>query len=130
MGTMLGAVVERNPVGPLGGSLRGRNYCARQLLYFAGADGTTVETSATLRFTEANGSAGAVGGAATTVDGIISTRTGSAGSWTAMIGKTPFGQWSLALPNTDRVRSLFQNQALDDVLLVLTYGARTEAWPT
>jgi predicted deacylase len=43
---------------------------------------------------------GTVGGSATSVDGIISTRRGNAGSWSAMIGKSPIGEWELALPNT------------------------------
>ena len=47
-----------------------------------------------LRFTE-DGGCDRVGGAATTIDGVISTRRGNAGSWAAMIGKSPAGVWEL-----------------------------------
>lgn len=99
------------------------------VLYFARAeeikDEITVEH---LHFSEANG-LGTVGGSATSIDGIISTRKGNAGSWLTMIGKKPFGEWELALPDTQEVRALFQNEQIEDILFVITYGGETPAWP-
>jgi hypothetical protein len=81
----------------------------------------------------AQGAAGKVGGSATTIDGIISTRRGNAGSWTALIGKSPVGEWELALPNTEEIRKLFGNDGdgdIEDILFVVTYSGRTPEWPS
>jgi hypothetical protein len=100
------------------------------LLAFVRAEGQSFEVaSAQLRFTP-QGETLAVGGAAgSSVDGIISTRRGNAGSWTAMIKKAPVGTWELALPNTEEMKNRFKNEEIDDILLVLTYAGRTPAWP-
>src|SRR4029450_8579527 len=66
---------------------------AQVVLYFSRADGKAFEVPVNhLDFTE-QGSAGAVGGGAITLDGVISTLKGNAGSWTPMIGKPPIGEW-------------------------------------
>jgi hypothetical protein len=99
------------------------------VLFFARAEGTSFEVPVThLRFTE-QGSVAAVGGGAASVDGVISTRRGNAGSWTAMIGKSPIGEWELALPNTTEVKNRFKNEEITDILFVITYSGRTPAWP-
>jgi hypothetical protein len=46
-----------------------------------------------------------------------------------MTGRSPFGRWDLALPDTAEVRGLFTNEALSDIVLVLTCSGRTPAWP-
>jgi len=69
------------------------------------------------------------GGGAVSVDGIISTRSGNAGSWAAMITKTPFGEWELTLPNTEEMRNRFKNEDIQDMLFVITYAGRTPEWP-
>jgi len=46
-----------------------------------------------------------------------------------MIGKAPFGEWELALPNTDELKSRFQNEEIEDILFVITYSGRTPEWP-
>ena len=98
------------------------------LLYFSRANGQMFEMAVTsLRFT-AQGTAGAVGGGATSIDGIISTRRGNAGSWTAMVGKPPFGEWELALPKTDEMKNRFNNDDITDILFVITYSGRTPEW--
>lgn len=100
------------------------------LLYFARSNGQTFELPVTqLRFT-APGNQGTVGGSATPIDGVISTRRGNAGSWMTMIGKVPVGEWELTLPNTEEVRNRFKNEEIDDMLFVITYAGRTPAWPT
>lgn len=100
------------------------------LLYFVRTSEKTFELPiTTLRFTE-QGNQGTVGGSATPIEGAISTRRGNAGSWTAIIGKSPVGEWELTLPNTEEVKKRFQDEELDDILLVITYVGRTPEWPT
>ncbi|MBV6447992.1 neuraminidase-like domain-containing protein [Nitrosomonas sp.] len=99
------------------------------LLCFVCANGRSFEISDTdLRYTVKAGS-GTVGGRANSIDGIISTRRGNAGSWTAMIGKSPVGEWELTLPNTEVMRNRFKNEEIEDILLVITYSGRTPEWP-
>ena len=71
----------------------------------------------------------AVSAGSTTIDGIISTRRGNGGGWTPMIGKSPFGEWELALPNTNQVKKWFKDDQIEDILLVISYAARTPEWP-
>jgi hypothetical protein len=98
------------------------------VLYFARKAGSTFEVDVSyLHFTEA-GTAGVVGGQGTTLDGVISTRRGNAGSWTPILGKSPFGDFELALPNNPETRQLFSNEQIDDMLFVITYSGRTPAW--
>jgi hypothetical protein len=99
------------------------------VLYFARTNGATFEVPVRrLGFVE-DGVPGATGGAATSIDGIISTRRGNAGSWMSMIGKSPFGEWELALPDTQETRDLFKAEKIQDVLFVITYFGRTAEWP-
>jgi hypothetical protein len=98
------------------------------LLYFARADGKTFEVLNTkLHFTAADGGA-PVGGSANSIDGLISTRSGNAGSWAAIQGATPFGEWELALPLD--VQTRFANEEITDILFVITYSGRVPEWPT
>jgi hypothetical protein len=100
------------------------------LLYFSRADGQIFEVPVTsLRFTDQGGT-GSVGGGATSIDGVISTRRGNAGSWTAMIGKAPFGDWELVLQQTDEMKDRFNNEDITDILFVITYSGRTPEWPS
>jgi hypothetical protein len=99
-------------------------------LYFVRDSVASDEVPVThLRYT-AQDEPGTVGGSATSIDGIISTRRGNAGSWTAMIGKSPAGEWELALPNTDEMKNRFKNEEIVDILLVITYSGRTPEWPS
>ena len=83
-------------------------------------------------------SQGTVGGAANTSDGMVSTRRGNAGAWSAMIGRSPVGRWQLQLPNTEQIRTAFADPGDDgdgqprvaDVLLVVSYSGRPPAWPS
>lgn len=104
------------------------------VLYFISGNLTPLEVPVShLRYT-AQGEPGSVGGSATSIDGVISTRRGNAGSWTAMIGKSPIGEWELALPNTEEIRKRFgdddNNQDIQDILFVITYSGRTPEWPS
>lgn len=103
------------------------------LLYFVRNGEQSFEIPVShFRYT-AKGEAGPVGGGATTIDGVISTRRGNAGSWTTMIGKSPEGLWELALPDTEEIRKLFSNddgsEGIGDILFVISYGGRTLEWP-
>jgi hypothetical protein len=99
------------------------------VLLFSRADGLSFEVPvSSLRFTEERNN-GTVGGAATSINGIISTRRGNAGSWTAMIGKAPMGEWELALPNTEEVRNRFKNEEIRDILFIITYDGKMPPWP-
>ncbi len=98
------------------------------VLYFAPASEQTVEVPVNhLHFTE-QGSTTPLGGEAQSVDGIVSTRKGNAGSWTPLLGKIPFGTWELALP-TEEITNLLQNEQINDILFVITYSGRTPEWP-
>lgn len=103
------------------------------LLYFVSSNATSVGVPVSHLHYTAKEEAGTVGGSATSIDGIISTRRGNAGSWTAMIGKSPIGEWELALPNTEEMRNRFGdkdgNEDIEDILLVITYSGRTPDWP-
>lgn len=99
------------------------------VLYFARKDGAAFEVPVShLLFTE-QGSAVPVGGAATSIDGVVSTRRGNAGAWMPMIGKTPFGKWELALPDTEEIKDRFKNEEIEDILFVITYSGNTPEWP-
>jgi hypothetical protein len=100
------------------------------LLYFVRSTAPSVEVLVShLRYT-AQEEPGTVGGSATSIDGIINTRSGNAGSWTAMIGKSPAGEWELALPNTEEMKERFKTEEIEDILLVITYSGRTPEWPS
>jgi len=106
-------------------------------LYFVRQDGFTDSIHVeSLLFTEAN-RAGHVGGAATTTNGLISTReANNAGSWLEMQGKQPIGKWDLNLlkpePSSlesDVVKGWFRNGKIEDILFVITFGGTTPEWP-
>ncbi len=99
-------------------------------LYIDRADGATFELSDIgLQFTPA-GSQTAVGGSATTIDGIISTRRGNAAGWLPIASSTsaPIGTWQLTIPQA-ALASHLANGDINDILLIITYTAQTPAWP-
>ena len=99
-------------------------------LFIARADGKSFEVNAVrLRFTDPSGAAPVDGGAATSVNGLISTRNGNGSAWTSLIGKEPFGEWELALPDSAETQDRFKNEEIEDILLVVTYTGRTPRWP-
>jgi hypothetical protein len=73
-----------------------------------------------------------VGGEASSQDGRFSTLAGNAVSWKSSIatGKiAPYGEWKLALPNTEAMKQCFKDQEIDDILFVITYSGQTPEWP-
>jgi hypothetical protein len=64
---------------------------------------------------------------------VMSTRSSSGASWIPMIGKSPFATWQLDLSQDTNVPNIavhLANEDVADILMVLTYSARTPAWPT
>jgi hypothetical protein len=98
------------------------------VLYFARAAGMSFEVPVTSLLFREEGSQGSTGGAASSIDGIISTRRGNAGSWTSMIGKSPLGEWELALPYTEELKNHFRQEEIQDSLFVITYSGHTFEW--
>lgn len=99
------------------------------LLYYVTEDGVdTEDLKTTLAFTPEDGQ-GAVGGEATPVEQRISTRRGSGNPWMPMIGKSVEGEWKLSLPNTAKVKRLFDEEKIEDMLFVITYEGRVPEWP-
>jgi hypothetical protein len=107
-------------------------------LYFALKAGETFEVPVNLQFTEASlpgqEANPPMGGDATTVDGIISTRRGNGGSWLSLQGKAPVGKWVLSLVAPDKgrerqFRAWFTDGQIEDILFVITYKGLTPAWP-
>ncbi len=99
------------------------------LLYFAGSDEELPEIEVTLNFSPEGNSGVSLGGSASAVDGIISTRRGNAGSWTLMQGETPCGEWQLDLSGNPLLRSLFEDGKIEDILFVITFSGRLPEWP-
>jgi hypothetical protein len=99
------------------------------LLYLVHADNQVCEIKGV------NLAVGATGGAADTIGGIISIRRGNASAWIPMQGKSPVGDWTLALPDVPDTssglgtRTLFQKGIIQDILFVITYKGLTPAWP-
>jgi hypothetical protein len=69
---------------------------------------------------------GTAGGAATTTDGIASTRRGNAAAWSALYGTSLTGDWQLTFGND--ATALFASGGLDDVLLVISWTGQAPAW--
>jgi hypothetical protein len=101
------------------------------LVYAAGADGTAVELNVDeLKFTSAGaGEVRTSSAAATTVDGIVSTRRGNGAPWRGLRDAAPDGEWELALDDTPELRELFAREQIADLLFVLTVRGRTPPWP-
>jgi len=98
-------------------------------LYFARPEGGAAALpTARLRFTPAGGATIDLGQAAADSDGVISTRRGR---WAAILAppRLPVGTWELAFPDNAATRQAFGGGGIEDLLLVVTFGARTAAWP-
>jgi hypothetical protein len=98
-------------------------------LFFARRDRSNVELQVGSLTLTPDGTTGTFGGGATTNEGLISTRSGNAGGWMAMIGQSPVGDWMLSLPDTAVVRALFANEEIEDIVLVVTSAGRLPPWP-
>ena len=106
------------------------------LLYFIHASGASLpELLVNLNFTEqgeteVDNEVDADGESASTVDGVISTRKANGRIWSSIISnKSPVGDWRLTLPDTQEVRKLFDEEAIEDILFVITFAGQTPEWP-
>jgi DNA-binding beta-propeller fold protein YncE len=95
------------------------------LLYFAGANDDTGEIQATLSF-KPGGQEPSLGGEATAVDGMISTRQSA---WPLLQGASVAGDWELDLSGAPEIRALFTDEKIEDILFVITYSGYSPAWP-
>jgi hypothetical protein len=80
-----------------------------------------------LKFTP-EGETTPVGGAARTVEAVVSTRRPNGSAWLGMQGKAPVGGWELRFPNTAQIRAWFKEGLIEDLALVVTFGGTTLAW--
>ena len=96
------------------------------LLYFVADEELPEELTAKLIFTQ-NGVG--LGGEANLIDGVISTRRGNGSSWLPIVGKVPEGEWWLSLPNTSKIKGLFEGEKIKDILFLITYSGQTPDWP-
>ncbi len=97
-------------------------------LYFALKEGVTDEFSLELNFNEL-GENGTSGGTVVTTDRIAGTRQGNTGNLTTLIGKSPIGEWTLTLEDTQDTRQLFEEEQIEDILFVITFGGESAGWP-
>jgi hypothetical protein len=70
-----------------------------------------------------------VGGAARTVEAVVSTRRPNGATWLGMQGKAPVGSWELKFPNNAQVKAWFKEGKIEDIALVVTFGGTTPQWP-
>jgi hypothetical protein len=99
------------------------------VFYFARAEGASFEVDVTsLKLTGPDGDQ-TVGEGASSIDGLISTRSGNAGGWMALIGRSPLGEWELSLPDAPETRNWFGTEQIEDILFVITYRGETPPWP-
>ena len=59
----------------------------------------------------------------------VSTRRGNGAPWQRMRGQSAVQSWTLALPNTDAVKGVFQNGQLQDIVMIVTYSGTLPSWP-
>ncbi|MEL7407666.1 MAG: hypothetical protein AAFN00_11970, partial [Cyanobacteria bacterium J06558_2] len=94
---------------------------ANILLYFSLEEGSSLDgEEVQLYFTERNQAE--KGGAANPIDSAIGTLKGNAASWIPIIGQPVEGEWRLSLPNTPEVKEIFEQEKIQDILLVITFS--------
>ncbi len=64
-----------------------------------------------------------------TQGGIVGTRRPGGAPWQRLVGRDPVGEWTLQLENSPSLRQAFKDESILDVVLVLTVGGITPAWP-
>lgn len=99
------------------------------LLFVADTPVPAEAVPVSLKFTE-KGATAAIGGSATPIERLVSTRRANGGPWRPMTGKTPSGRWELTLVDSPETREWFESEELIDILVVVSYVARTPAWST
>jgi hypothetical protein len=103
------------------------------VVYFVPEDGDVIKASNIgLRFVPdgAGSNVPPLGGDASSLRGLLSTRSGSANSWKNCIGVEPFGKWTLDLSQDTDLQDLLAADKVRDILFVVSYSGRTPAWPS
>lgn len=96
-------------------------------VYLSIKDGNEKKIKFKLLYSEQDSPA-LLGGDTISDRGLASTLQGNAGSWIAMIGKSPIGDWTLAFNDTPQVRTMFKDEIIEDILLMISYNGRTMDW--
>jgi hypothetical protein len=99
------------------------------ILYFVRRDGASFELQVENLQLGKQADQKVIGGAAATVDGIISTRRGNAGGWMALQGESPVGAWTLVLQDTSEIRRRFSEGDIEDILFVIGVTGIGPEWP-
>ncbi|MDT7827137.1 ribosomal protein L7/L12 [Pricia sp. S334] len=97
------------------------------LLYFISDEKLSEMLKAELTFIQ-NGNT--MGGEATPIDGIVSTRRGNGSSWIPITGHNPEGKWQLSMPDNQDIKNLFTAEKIKDILFVITYSGQSPEWPS
>lgn len=121
----IGFSTRRNDFPPNISSLQIKHVAVYCLLQ----EGTNTELDITLQY-RVQGSTGQTGGAAKTIDGLASTRSGSASAWVAIAGKAVEGDWTFSLPNDAATKNLFLEDRVEDIILVVTFEGEGAAYLT
>jgi len=105
---------------------------AQVVFYAVRADGEQVEVSVSdLRF-QPDGESSRFGGGFITVDGRVSTRSASGINLLPIIGQKVSGEWDLSFADDEimeqRPRSLFSEERVEDLLLVVSFRGEEEPW--
>ncbi len=109
-----------------------RQRIAQAVFYAVRADGEQAEVSVSdLRF-QPDGESSRFGGGFITVDGRASTRSASGVNLLPIIGQKVSGEWDLTFVDDDvmenRPRSLFAEERIEDLLLVVSFRGEEEPW--
>lgn len=100
-------------------------------LYIAQKTGNSDPINLTLKFSGQDSAGTTPYSATTNKTGIAGTREGNAGSWIRITGngKSPVGKWTLALEDKPEIRKLFEDDQIEDILFVITFGGKSAEWP-
>ncbi len=94
------------------------------LMYFVTENDLPRVFAATLTFTQNDIT---FGGESVPIDGVIRSNTNGT-NWVPMTNKIPEGTWRLELPNTPIIRKLFEDEKINDILMVLTCDGELPAF--
>lgn len=107
-----------------------RSEIQQLVLYLAATNGQPVEMRGARLLFKKQDDQTPLGGSADSIDGVISTRRANGSNWLPITGnKPPIGEWELALSTDDTTKNFFTNEAIEDILFVVTYSGRTPEWP-
>ncbi|XCN72201.1 MAG: hypothetical protein Q3M24_18125 [Candidatus Electrothrix aestuarii] len=98
-------------------------------LYFAGKADLEQGISLDLRFKGLHDRSMVGGAAVTSNKGLVSTRQSGSGAWMPIKGKSPVGEWTLTLEDSEDIRNLFKGGLIEDILFVITFRGQNSSWP-